>query len=584
MNSLYEKIQLNFVSFFLEIFDNGPTLEEENIRVTLPRNGERQIEVLRDTNCLVYYYPSSHPLGKIKTYSNSNYFLFLAGEFYSDFEINMELPIDSIINNFNSLNGNWNAILIDRINKKVYLFTDYFGFNHLHYFLSPNNTLQISSSIWPFAFRNPRLEINNRWIRDKIVLHRGSSKYTFLKGVKIVLPSTIVSYNFYTSEISEVFLGTSTDKKQLTDLWDLTRIHYNYIMNKCGDKLGLTMTAGKDSRVILNSMLQNQIQPTLISGFINGNLRDLKIATQISRLKKLNIHKINMNNETDSNIIQELSILITNGSTWSDWTYILNNTIQDQTNINYWGFSGNLFAINKLESFSKVVDIAFKKCYKYDFDVSLLDQIFNFSNNSIDEFKETFNIIKHLKLDQMLVHHQRQNQNFQRVHDFSCGSRVGTPHIYFYHDRNIINYYLGLDDEDLEDQKHHFKLTFKDQKYFSKLPLNSYPYARFAFYQKKYFGKHVIDLQNILKRRKNKIISFGNKIDFYNYVTTMLETSDYTLILEYFNLDKLYYLLKRNSIKFDDFRTILLTVKSLMLLLNILKNRKFTSNDLFFNK
>ncbi len=577
-------IKQNIISYYFE-FNNKSSKETKlEIKATLPNLNCKELQEIQNEHFTLFWYTSDHPLSKMIIKKGDVYLLILIGEFYEDVKINPLNSFGEIVSQIDAINGNFNAIIINIKEKTVSLRTDFWAFNHMHY-AKKNGALLISSFIWPFAFSKmtkPISEINKQWIRDKIALGRASSNQTFLSNVKLVQPDTIVTFYSNENRLSERFFPIKISNfyasLNVATFFSIANRHLKYIKdNFKTHNICLTCTAGKDSRVILNSMLNNNIKPSLTSLAISSSSeKDVKACKKIAKIKDLSINVLNYKNslslQASLNFNNELSVLLSNGSTRGAFSYFLNSF--DDSYLTYWGFSGD--KISELAHIShplSAVQQSFKKCYQFKFLPKIFDLLFNYESNLESDYLQTFDVLKDLPATDQLFYHFKNERNFHRIYDFSIGSKINSPSIYFYHDKQIIDYYLSLPNNKKYYQRYHIYLGYYNNKAFKKLPLNNYPRADLTLFASKYLSKYVL---KILMQRSNKMVQFKDKVEFYKYVQVYLKNYKYiSLILPYINLEYLFVLTTKGAITQNDFNRILTSIDSILFLFKTLEKKSF---------
>jgi hypothetical protein len=571
IESIRQVMKQNFYSFLL-LFDNDiNSIEALN---HLPNLNNAKINIVDKEQFILYYYNSDHPLSEKLFMSNEKFCLIIFGEFYDDTNILLSNNLQSIINQIDKLNGNYNAIIFDKKKKKVYLRTDYWGFHHLHYNFNSNGVLCVSSSLWPLIFLNKSYKLNYQYIRDKIAFGRGLDDQTIINDINIVQPETIVEISLINkSRVSKLLLNSLHKREQDPHQFlMIAKRQFDFVQKKCGNKFGLTFTAGKDSRVILNSMLNNNIKPALLNGFVKTpNEHDSMVCKKAAI--KLNLqHNIISYNKNYFSSLDLLSIFLSNGGTRGTFSLLL-NILSKNNDFNYWGFSGDKLSEKiHFNSSDEVFNQSFLKCYRYSMESEIFDKLFNLSNVKND-FKESFTSIENMnKTEDLYFYNQKMNRNFQRIHDFSVGSKISTPSIYFYHDKNIINYYNSLKISELYNQKHHTKLSYLNNSLLRSLPLNNYPRADFATFLKKYLSKYVLFSKKIIKRNKYK--DFSSLNDFHSLLKIEMTYYNYLyLINDIINIDSIYKLVKEKKINNSDYNNLINAIDSLLKLLAFINNK-----------
>jgi hypothetical protein len=312
----------------------------------------------------------SHKLECISLYKDGEDFAFIEGTF-SDFDllrehrrqdevINKTLAIEilDIARNNNlaalkKLNGRYSGFIYHARERKLILITDQYGANRVFVY-NYNDTFAVSNNVFALA-TNPHLSISVDEESIAQILHAEYPFYrrTEFSEISLVLPSDIfikqnnaISYQ-KTYQIVD-HTRTKSDKQYLESL-NGTINHYFTELNKYyNETVGIYLSKGKDSRLFLHFLEQNNI-PYLPFVFKDGTgVFDYKYVHQLVKLLDKDLHVLEKY-EIDKRIALLVSM---NTSPTMSW-FALGNVAQQYTSTALMGLYGDPLA-GKMPSFRYV--------------------------------------------------------------------------------------------------------------------------------------------------------------------------------------------------------------------------------------
>ncbi|MDY6838800.1 MAG: asparagine synthase-related protein [Thermodesulfobacteriota bacterium] len=244
-------------------------------------------------------------------------YIWLDGEFYnqrelarrtngavSDPEILLNLykthPDFSFLKN---IDGIYSAIIYDKIQQSVHLITDRYGLKHL-YWCHRNNSLAWASEVKAFlCLPWLTLTIDEQSLSDFFRVGYLLENETWFNEVKLLPSGTVLSYQI-----------KSKNKKQLRYWWwdniiplqqdldegdlveELGRLFNEAVANRCkkGERVGLTLSGGLDSRAILAAMPEGT-EPIHAITFGKKGCEDIRIAAVAAEVKGAEHHVCHIN-------------------------------------------------------------------------------------------------------------------------------------------------------------------------------------------------------------------------------------------------------------------------------------------------
>ena len=183
---------------------------------------------------------------------------------------------------YNELNGIYSTILFSSDHHKVIILNDRFGFRPLYYFQTSDEFI-LSDDYWQLCQRKPDIQIDKESVCDYL-------KYTYvLDDRSLVKDILFLKPACYT----QMLIENSTCSFQSKTYWDVTyspktiskneaisKIHnqltsiikkYSYQIFTPDKKIGINLTGGIDSRLLLALMMQNNLSADKLIAFTYGH-------------------------------------------------------------------------------------------------------------------------------------------------------------------------------------------------------------------------------------------------------------------------------------------------------------------------
>lgn len=215
----------------------------------------------------------------------------------SDTEILIKL-IDQIQLNFiNYINGMFSIIIYDKLTEKVHLFRDITGQKSLYYYYH-NKILIISSEI-KLILKSKKVvrQINEDAYEESFTIGYNSTENTIFKNIKKILPGQRITIDLKNNNLIKgqyKQYKLPIQNKNIYDAIDETvKNHLESIQ-----KIGINISGGLDSNIILHHALKYKSDLTLFSNYFeNCNYefnQDFEKAKHIADLYKLKLVKMNI--------------------------------------------------------------------------------------------------------------------------------------------------------------------------------------------------------------------------------------------------------------------------------------------------
>jgi asparagine synthase (glutamine-hydrolysing) len=240
-------------------------------------------------------------------YIYNDVFIWLDGEFYNqdelldnfassktDPEVLLELytahdPLDFL----KKIDGIFSAVIYDKKKQQVFLVTDRYGLRHL-YWSNTNGVLSWSSEVKAFL-ACPWIipTVNTDSVHDFFSIGYLLEDRTWFNEVELLPSGSVLRYDLRTQSTTQKRywwwdeikpLQGRIDERELAE--ELGRLFIESVKKRCrsGEKVGLTLSGGLDSRAILAAMPDTG-HPIHAVTFGKTGCDDVRIASQVARMK-----------------------------------------------------------------------------------------------------------------------------------------------------------------------------------------------------------------------------------------------------------------------------------------------------------
>ncbi len=354
------------------------------------------------------------------------------------------------------LNGPWCALIASPKTRSCRLFMNPIGFHFLYYGRSGSD-IWISSSLWPLlrhdAFHKPDADA----ILDTLLLGYPCGNATLARDVRIVLPGTevlitsdaIVENHWWTPP--ERTITSLSTAMQAFD--ETAASHFADVQGRLPVEAGFanSLTAGWDTRVILNAMSAHGIVPHCFSGRPGENSSwDTQGAQRVALLARCPYTEIDYNDADPT--MRADSTVAADGARTGLWMAHVARASSQASHAAYFGFTGGLIAATTRMPaaqsdvrFSALSRFAFESYYEYASPLPAF--LHNLSPSYTKRFKERFDhtFEPFLQYDQRNAYllQRLASRSFRRIGSFAYGSRIGNPSFCLFHDLRVFNLYLS---------------------------------------------------------------------------------------------------------------------------------------------
>jgi hypothetical protein len=198
-------------------------------------------------------------------------------------------------NEIGTCNGIFTFLIIDEVANKLTIGTDRFGFIRL-FFYKTEKYIRISNKYWELAETEANSSVNNLAIAEFLLFRHVLQGNSLLKGFSDFDPASLYTIATKNNEISinqNTYwkleykpVNYSRDQTEKKIYNTLNSVFYKYKKNLFDNaKVGLNLTGGIDSRLLLTFLLRYKNRSDSIINFTFGtkNSDDIKIASILSK-------------------------------------------------------------------------------------------------------------------------------------------------------------------------------------------------------------------------------------------------------------------------------------------------------------
>jgi asparagine synthase (glutamine-hydrolysing) len=201
---------------------------------------------------------------------------------------------------FEELNGEFCAIIYDKLNQKVIAFRDRFGIKPLYYYKTENN-IYFSSEQKSFLAIN-KMEWDSTSLNSVLTMQYHSSDSTLLKNVKQVQSGSFLEIDLKTMEIKEnQYWDINFQPDETLSFEDSKELLRSALSSAVSDRInvdrkkGITLSGGIDSSVIwalANQQSDKPLDAFTISFENGGNYDECIIAEEMCKMYNGNFNPI----------------------------------------------------------------------------------------------------------------------------------------------------------------------------------------------------------------------------------------------------------------------------------------------------
>lgn len=546
----------------------------------------------------LYNFIPNNPLYSRILLKNDHNIFFLNGFFYDKInKKNLEKALEELdegnieeIKRFiSSLNGSYNGFWIDKRKQEINIFTDIMGYDKIYY-CTHNDSLFLSSFIWPLLLLDD-YQMDQNAIGEHLLLGHPLKNKTIFKNIKIIQPGRIERFDFSGKPLGFESFENFPERRKISksdlieDFFSRTKRHYNYIQSILpAAKFGTTLTGGNDTRVVLNSMLNKNIKPYCTVGYHNSKSRDSERADKIAKHYKLNFDSINYSENFEKILLD--TIEVSNGYTNGIWMGSISLNASDKCDLLYNGFSGdfvaggNEFNFNGMD-YAALAENSLK--FRANFKSILHAEIISLADSSFNDFyKEyvsSYESYKSYSTEDLYFLQEKNERNFRRIASFADGIRLGkaTP-VFFFHDKQILDFYRSIDLKWYKQQRLHHKLSFHNNSFLAwmpsanktNLPSFTVPYISYLI-ENKVVKLYLAEKK---KRKQNNFVEIKSVNDFLEFMSNepmlKLNRDD----LEFIDIGAFINTIAHKEILYSDLDTIKMRVWDLCYTLEFVKELK----------
>lgn len=318
-----------------------------------------------------------------------------------------KLDLNFIYNNFlktglsvrEKLIGNYLIVL--KKGDNVYFFTDPLGIYRVYY--STIEDFCISTNIFFLTNCYKKLCIDINGLIEQAFNYGTLRNETIIQGIKTIQGNQIIEYNLgtQTAQIKSTdFEFIDHQQKDFIEIVEMLNevtdaINYNY------NDISIYMTGGLDSRLLLASLLDSDIKPSLLYGISNSRIistkeMDKNIVQQISQVLNLKIRIMDWS-KSKSFFDDHEKLLLEFGEYFFIYGGIKNvfHEVSKQTGFVDYGYFGEIFRNNH------IIDLINKKEFNIDDLISIHVNFGGFNISSLSISDKYINTLKNKYTDLM---------------------------------------------------------------------------------------------------------------------------------------------------------------------------------------
>lgn len=253
---------------------------------------------------------------EMQPYRQSHYYFWLDGEFYNQKALGFSQKSDPEIfcllyqehqdfSFLQKIDGIFSAVFYDVQEQKIYLISDRRGLRTLYW------TVQGQQLLWTSELKTLKCwpDFDPQWNKTAIAEFLGLRYFlgneTWFKGVERLPAATVLTWNCQTQSLSQSQYWSWSDIEpldpKLTESDLINRVGERFIeavkcRSRWGEKIGISLSGGLDSRFILAAM-PHQDQPIIAVSYGQKNCQDLSYAQQAAYRKGAEFYVVEMNGE-----------------------------------------------------------------------------------------------------------------------------------------------------------------------------------------------------------------------------------------------------------------------------------------------
>lgn len=520
-------------------YRNTDRIELINCVNKLPKEYGLQIIKHRNSNrSWLFFHPQVENKLLVSLYldDDENLILFYGSIYNKDFIDNvnkLKEKLLNIIQNFsnpflenflNSLSGYYCGIIGNIKQNNYTAFTDRFGISKLFYHAENGKKIFSTNLFLMKEFLASKAEFSNFAASSIIFCGHTFNEQTIINGVKQVLPGHFIQFGKDSHNLYQNDYVKYTERKNITleqsielvasahrSFWK--RIH-SYVEND----ITLLLSRGKDCRVILKHMMDENYDPKIITYFREANKlypfvsfllyskEDSVIAEEICRDNNFNYNKIKIDNIS---LLKNLTdILLLNNGSPGHWEifeaakascvktkYLASGFMGDP----YAGKAKHRYLLGRITSSNEYGQFSFNKASDIE-SYKKVSEILNINNvlrlNSSADLStawiKQYQSVKSEDMDVVGAEGLLRTRGIGRVVPTFQQARLYTIPIYPYLDTEILNAYLKIPTKYLKGESVHLMQISSDKRF------NQYQTTRFSLSAKN--EKRYLKLLSLLRK------------------------------------------------------------------------------------
>jgi asparagine synthetase B (glutamine-hydrolysing) len=445
------------------------------------------------------------PLLSWSFYQDSQHVCFIEGDFYDKYHVyepkcGEDPYLAAILANryaedgaraIESLNGCFSGFLFECQSRTLTTFIDRLGVRVL-YWTSEKDQLIVSSNLGPL--RNlKRLKLDADAAFQFLTVGFPIGERTLLQNVRMQSPSTVNVFRDG-SRTSSYYYAKPPKRRERVDTKETVASiagamgDFAHRINDktAGNTLGLGLTGGHDSRVVLSALVSREV-PIEIICWKENNFND-QVVQHLCSFAKLPLH-VHSYSQREQVEFRETVFAYTEGHAVNDWGFAALGKQCSEHNLQYLllGFAGDVVSgsltVPEPESFKSIEDLA--KCALrsqmelLSFETAknlLVDAAPDVVDKTIAEWTASFQLQAWRgTLTDIAIWQRLANRNLKRIRNVMAPGFRFANLIFPYLDRNVLDSYLAASIRLIRKQRAHCYAGFYTFKEFGEYQATSFP-------------------------------------------------------------------------------------------------------------
>lgn len=444
---------------------------------------------------LFLFPPTDNPLHKWYLGAQKGCLVFVQGEFYDDSSLEKlmqgigsgGLQESRLATEVAGLNGVFSGFAVDTRRGIGVHFCDRFGFGG-QYILRGTKRWACASSLWPLiTAEKGSAAWNAEAITDVLLFGYPLFDETLWSDIKVVMGGSITRSDNQSTGTTQYTMRVASERRKKK--WSIIKEefaqafsgHFEYIGKIVPkDRFGIALSGGHDSRVVLNAMLANSIQPSCYIGYSGRLTADVKRAKLVVKFANCTTRIVDCAT-AEAQVTTDVNVLL-DGMRSGMWTMNLARSALKQVGCLYFGTTGDVLSGGWHVEPTRFKDVdglalaVLEANYEYSTPIADFFGIFDkyFLQEMAERFKRTFECCGR-DLREMYIAQRLRVRNARRIRAFMQGAYLYGNPVHLFHDKRIAHVYDTLLFDRLHYQKVHNRLLCQERILHGIIPASNLP-------------------------------------------------------------------------------------------------------------